>query len=96
MGVSKNNGTPKSSILIGVSTINHPFRGVFPLFLETPIYQLVTTGFLDRTINPSTVNRLPRTTYGEMAGWKLEDLVLIFGGMTSWHHGNLKGPPKAT
>ena len=34
MGVSKNNGTPKSSILIGFSTINHPFR--VPLFLETP------------------------------------------------------------
>ena len=27
MGVSKNNGTPKSSILIGVSLINHPFWG---------------------------------------------------------------------
>ena len=25
MGVSKNNGTPKSSILIGFSIINHPF-----------------------------------------------------------------------
>ena len=25
MGVSKNNGIPKSSILIGFSTINHPF-----------------------------------------------------------------------
>ena len=24
MGVSKNNGTPKSSILIGFSIINHP------------------------------------------------------------------------
>ncbi len=33
MGVSKNNGTSKSSILIGVSIINHPFWG--PLFLET-------------------------------------------------------------
>ena len=31
MGVSKNNGTPKSSILIGVSTINHPFWGT-PIF----------------------------------------------------------------
>ena len=31
MGVSKNNGTPKSSILIGFSIINHPFRGT-PLF----------------------------------------------------------------
>ena len=27
MGVFKNRGTPKSSILIGVSTINHPFWG---------------------------------------------------------------------
>ena len=35
MGVSKNNGTPKSSILIGFSIINHPFWG------ETPIYVLV-------------------------------------------------------
>ena len=35
VGVSKNNGTPKSSILIGFSIINHPF-GV-PLFLEIPL-----------------------------------------------------------
>ena len=27
MGVSKNNGTPKSSILIGFSIRNHPFWG---------------------------------------------------------------------
>ena len=26
MGVSKNNGTPKSSILIGISIINHPYE----------------------------------------------------------------------
>ena len=30
MGVSKNNGTPKSSILIGFSIINHPFWGTPP------------------------------------------------------------------
>jgi len=35
LGVSKNIGTPKSSIFIGFSIINHPF-GVH-LFLETPI-----------------------------------------------------------
>ena len=36
MGVSKNNGTPKSSILIGFPIINHPFWGTpVPLFLET-------------------------------------------------------------
>ena len=33
--VSENDGTPKSSVLMGFSIINHPF-GV-PLFLETPI-----------------------------------------------------------
>ena len=35
MGVSENGGTPKSSNLIGISTINHPFWGV-SLFSETP------------------------------------------------------------
>ena len=34
VGVSKNSGTPKSSILIGFSIIKHPFWGVSPpLFL---------------------------------------------------------------
>ena len=37
MGVSENNGTPKSSILIGFSIIFTIHFGV-PLFLETPIY----------------------------------------------------------
>ena len=36
MGVSKNNGTPKSSILMGVSIINHPFWGT-PIFGNTHI-----------------------------------------------------------
>ncbi len=39
MGVSKNNGTPKSSILIGFSIINHSFWGT-PI-LETSIYSNV-------------------------------------------------------
>ena len=38
MGVSKNWGTPKSSILIGFSIINHPFWGINPIFGSTPIY----------------------------------------------------------
>ncbi len=37
MGVSKNNGIPKSSILIGFSIIFTIHFGV-PVFLETPIY----------------------------------------------------------
>ena len=41
--VSENNGTPKSSILIGFSIINHPF-GV-PLFLETPRCDYLTNIF---------------------------------------------------
>ena len=32
MGVSKNDGTPKSSILIGFFIINHPFWGASPYF----------------------------------------------------------------
>ncbi len=39
VGISKNRGTPKSSILIGFSIINHPFSGTrVPLFLETPMH----------------------------------------------------------
>ena len=34
MGVSVNGGTPKSSILIGFSIINHPFWGT-PIFGNT-------------------------------------------------------------
>ena len=37
MGVSKNKGTPKSSILIGFSIINHPFWGTI-IFGNTHIY----------------------------------------------------------
>ena len=36
MGVSKNRDTPKSSILIGFSIINHPFWGT-PIFGNTSI-----------------------------------------------------------
>ena len=36
MGVSKNNGTSKSSILIGFSIVNHPFWGT-PIFGNTHI-----------------------------------------------------------
>jgi len=35
MGVSENGGTPKSSILIGYSIINHPFWGNTPIFGNT-------------------------------------------------------------
>ncbi len=38
MGVSKNRGTPKSSILIGVSIINHPFWGTI-IFGHTHMFE---------------------------------------------------------
>ena len=37
MDVSENNGTPKSSILIGFSIINHPFWGT-PIFGNTHMF----------------------------------------------------------
>ena len=37
MGVSKNRGTPKSSILIGCSLLNHPFWGT-PIFGNAHIF----------------------------------------------------------
>ncbi len=40
MGVSKNNGTPKSSILIGFSIINHPFWGT-PIFGNTHMTSII-------------------------------------------------------
>ena len=40
MGVSKINGTPKSSILIGFSIINHPFWGI-PIFGNTHILKIL-------------------------------------------------------
>ena len=39
MDVSENSDTPKSSILIGFSIINHPFWGT-PIFGNTHINQL--------------------------------------------------------
>ena len=43
MGVSKNNGTLKSFILIGFSIINHPFLG-YPYFWKHPYGLLIHLG----------------------------------------------------
>ena len=43
MGVSKDNGIPKSSILIGFSIINHPFWGT-PIFGNTHMFMSLTNG----------------------------------------------------
>ena len=64
MGVSKNSGTPKPSILIGFSIINHPFWGT-PIFGNT---HMVSTHYLQgfhtcwvvQIFFPSTVCMLQR------------------------------------
>ena len=40
MGVSESRGTPKSSIFIGISIINHPFWGI-PIFGNTHLMKIV-------------------------------------------------------
>ena len=50
MGVSKNNGTPKSSILIGFSLVNHPFWGFSPYFWKHP-YTMAAHG-IDPSFKP--------------------------------------------
>ena len=57
MGVSENSGTPKSSILIGISIINHPFWG-YHYFWKHPYLQkdvLVTgeRGFWSKNLSGS-------------------------------------------
>ena len=46
VGVSKNRGTPKSSILIGFSLINHPFWGTI-IFGNTHVYIYIEMGHGD-------------------------------------------------
>ena len=66
MGVSKNNSTPKSSILIGVfHEINHPFWGVLhpPIFGSTPIYVIPPRGPLKGDWDPIKTHYI-RCTWG--------------------------------
>ena len=49
MDVSENSGTPKSSILIGFSIINHPFWDT-PIFGNTLIGRDICARFRRRTL----------------------------------------------
>ena len=57
MGVSKNRGTPKSSILIGFSIINHPFWGT-PIFGNIHIYIYSINIFLQFMVHESSPLKL--------------------------------------
>ena len=66
MGVSKNRGTPKSSILIGFSIINHPFCG-YPYFWQHPHTSYSHLSIVPfRSRRGTTENRFdhPRATLG--------------------------------
>ena len=60
LGVSKNSGTPKSSILIGFSIINHPFWGT-PNFGNTHItfhFCQILAGLRQKDLTVVTLTRL--------------------------------------
>ena len=95
MGVSKYNGTPKSSILIGFSIINHPFWGT-PI-LETPKW------WLNVRESPRSVIRTPCLPDGNNThnGWtpvqqllRIAPLKFKFGkyrrGRVLWSSENAK------
>ena len=57
MGVSSNGGTPKSSILIGFSIINHPFWG-YPYFWKQPymwVFAVKVAAFFIQPLRRSTM-----------------------------------------
>ena len=84
MGVSKNTGTPKSSILIGFSIINHPFWGT-PIFgnIHIPNYQLPNHQRQKTSLQKSSSStpRLPKelfTCEHMPKGWEMMVLFQYF------------------
>ena len=61
MGVSKNRGTPKASILIGFSIINHPFWGFSPYFWKHPY----SFGPVQTLVNPVDTEKVDENPWGE-------------------------------
>ena len=73
MDVSQNSGTPKSSILIGLSVLNHPFWGTVPLFLEIPIS-------LDATVRVCTISPILKALNipQQIMCWKINPMNVFF------------------
>ncbi len=81
MGVSKNNGTPKSSILIGFSIINHPFWGT-PIFGNTHILPFVSFQVSSYSIFVPTTFATTKTcvSHSKSNGcWYLQTKMVRFG-----------------
>ena len=92
MGVSKNNGTPKSSILIGFSIIHHPLWGT-PIFGNTHIkfdlhflnskifgifHHFFLAEFLGKDSEPRVREGLQRRT-SHLVAWWVGGLVRLVG-----------------
>ena len=71
MGVFKNWGTPKSSILVGFSIINHPFWGFFPYFWKHPYIYIYTYPKQpgERRKNPFTFH---------YTGWLIGIFIMVY------------------
>ena len=65
IGVSKNRGTPKSSILIDFSTRNHPFWGAPTL--ETPIYTFENKYWLSSSWQELNLGHFGRSRHSSSA-----------------------------
>ena len=81
MGVSENNGTPKSSILIGFSIINHPFWDI-PIFGNTHMYnnfgKKTRQDFFGGVIHIAQATCGSAETWGKFGpGWIAVDWIVI-------------------
>ena len=76
MGVSKNNGSPKSSILIGFFIINHPFWGT-PIFGKHP-YTFRNHQCLIPMLSSQEMSITPRTL--GLEGYSLYIRIYIYTG----------------
>ena len=65
MDVSENSGTPKSSILIGFSIINHPFWGIYPYFGKPQYIGVIVLFIASR----GSSSRMTLHCFGEQ-GWR--------------------------
>ena len=71
LGVSNNRGTPKSSILIGFSLINHPFWGNTHYFWKHPNS---SAGFRGVSMGPKHPNGLDKLCNGKKTYEQMDDL----------------------
>ena len=89
MDVSKNSGIPKSSILIGISIINHPFWGTTILgnphianSQQNSVYCRYGSGLLKRVLKTSrlvTWHAVTRFLCGVPTAWNLEPASRLAG-----------------